>query len=269
MEYLKAFMIGSSGLVTLQHLYPLALTDKNYYSYSFELYSLWLPFHYGLWTIIAILLHKKLKLSLELSLFIVSILSLVSTSYCNYSTEYCNKYNKKLCEKDNKYCKENIKPYNTFNTNDWIKYLFRIGSRHIICFNLIIYYLYKYYSSNYWLKVFIIGNSIFSYYIVYLMVLRVKNKINYSYEYFTVTEPLVLGIKLVIFLFILQVIFKLDLKTSLFVQFIISNFIMLYMAHNSKTYKYEGNEWLGYLSRGILSGFIKIIIIYYLIIKIK
>ena len=103
------------------------------------------------------------------------------------------------------------------------------------------------------------------------MVLRAKkkNKINYNYKYFTITEPLLQGIKLVISLFIFQKIFKLDLKTSLFLIFIIGKIVILYFAYKSKLYKYEGKEWLGYLSRLLLFGFIKIIIIYYLIIKIK
>ena len=146
-------------------------------------------------------------------------------------------------------------------------YILRNGSRHIINFNLIIYYFTKYFSDYYWLKIFIIGSSIFSYFITYLKVIwkDYENKLNYNYKVFAVTEPFIQGFDLVISLFILQNVFKFNLKSSLILWNVIGSCIQLFLAYYYKTYKYVGIEWVYYFLRTIGTGFIKIIIFYYLI----
>jgi hypothetical protein len=272
MEYLKAFTIGTSGAVLFQHLAPLSLTNKNYYDYSYKAYSIALPFHYGLWTIFALFIKNTLKLSLRTSLFIISILSITSVTYCLYDAEHCNFLGNTICNYNSKLCKfftpnKMRKPYINYTTKEWLLYFLRNGSRHIINFNLIIYYFTKYFSDYYWLKIFIIGSSIFSYFITYLKVIwkDYESKLNYDYEVFAVAEPFIQGFDLMISLYILQNIFKFNLKYSLILWNIIGSCIQTFLAYKYKTYKYIGIEWLYYFLRTIITGFIKIIIFYYLI----
>mgnify|MGYP003325366268 CR=1 FL=1 len=272
MEYLKAFTIGTSGLVLFQHLAPLSLVDIDYYDYSYKAYSIVLPIYYGLWSMFALFIKNKFNISLRLSLFIISILSIFSVTYCVYDAKNCNIFGNIICKYNNKLCKffspnKMRKPYSYYTNKEWLLYILRNGSRHLINFNLIIYYFSKYFSDYYWLKIFIIGSSIFSYFITYLKVIwkDSENKINYDYRVFAVIEPFIQGFDLIISLYILQNIFKFNLRHSLILWNIIGSFIQTFLAYKYKTYNYTNSEWLYYFLRTIVTGFIKIIFFYYLI----
>ena len=249
MDYLKAFTIGTSGPVTFLHMGSLALADENYYNYSIKTYSLIAPIYYGLMAMLALYIGKEFDLSLHKRLFITSIISIcfiVSLSYFVSSKYY--------------------KPYKNYTTNEWLDYILKNGSRHLINFNLIIYYFTKYFS-YYWLKVFIIGSSIFSYFITYLKVIWAdsKNKLNYDYKTFAAMEPIIQGIGLLIPLYILQKILNYSLPVSLIIWSIFIPSFVLLIAYSFKTYKYTGIEWINYFLRILISCFVCIIPIYYLL----
>ena len=254
MDYLKAFTIGTSGPVWVQHIALLALTNSNYYDYSFKGYSLIAPIYYGLMTMIALYIGKTFHYSLQKRLFITSIISIclvVSLMY-NVSRKY-------------------YKPYKNYTTNEWFAYILRNGARHLINFNLIIYYITFYFSKSYWLRVFIIGSSIFSYFNTYLKVIWAdyKHKLNYDYKHFAVAEPFIQGVDLMISLYIYQTIFGFGLKSSLLLWNIISSLLQFILAYNLNTYKFNNIEWIQYFIRVLLTGFIKMIPIYYLLISLK
>lgn len=254
MEYLKAFTIGTSGPVWFQHMASLALVNKNYYDYSFKAYSLIAPIYYGFMTMFALYIGKTLNLSLSKRLFITSIISICFVTLLMYFVS--RKY---------------YKPYKNYTTKEWLLYILRNGSRHIINFNLIIYYFTKYFSDYYWLRVFIIGSSFFSYFITYLAVIRLDNlnKLNYDYKTFAVGEPFIQGFGLLIYLYTLQNILGLKLKLSLFVYAFFGSFIWLFFAYNLKTYNYISTEWIIPVLRSMLFRFIKILLIYFLLINLK
>ena len=254
MDYLKAFTIGTSGPVWFLHMISLSLVDDKYYDFPYKEYSLNLPIYYGIFSILSIIIKKEFNLSLSMSLFITSIISISYFIIQNYYIA------RKL-----------YKPYKNYTPNEWLRYFFRNGSRHLIAFNLVIYYFTKHFSNYYWLRVFIIGSSIFSYYLTYLKVIWAdnKNKLNYKYQTFAAGEPLFQGLDLLISLYILQKLLGFSLIPSLILWNIVGSLLQVFLAYNGKTYKYEGKEWLYYFIRAILTGFIKIIPIYYLITNLK
>ena len=253
MDYLKAFTIGTSGPVWFQHMASLALIDDNYYNYSFKAYSLIAPIYYGLMAMFALYIGKTFNLSLSERLFITSIISICFVVLLMYFVS-----------------KKYYKPYKSYTTKEWFSYILRNGARHLINFNLIIYYFTKYFS-NYWLKVFIVGSSIFSYFITYLKVILAdnKNKLNYDYKTFAAAEPLIQGFDLLISLYIYQKILGYGLKDSLILWNIISSLLQLILAYNLKTYKFTDIEWIHYFIRIILTGFIKMLPIYFLLTNLK
>ena len=250
MDYLKAFAIGTSGPVWFLHIGSLALKDKNYYNYSLKAYSLIAPIYYGLMCMLALYIGKTFNLSLHVRLFITSIISICFIFSLNYF------YSRKI-----------YKPYKNYTTKGWLDYFLKNGSRHLINFNLIIYYFTKYFS-YYWLKVFIIGSSIFSYFITFLKVIWAdsKHKLNYEYKYFAACEPIIQGFGLLLSLYFFQHILNYSLKYSLILWSIFIPFLVLFLAYTFKTYKYVKIEWIYYLLRMIGTGFITSIPIYYLLI---
>ena len=145
MDYLKAFTIGTSGLVWFHHMAILALTNEKDYNFSFKTYSLLAPIYYGLMTMLALYLGKTFHWSLSKRFFITSIISIILVLLVSYI----------------------IKAYN-HSPKEQGKNLIHHILRHLVAFNIIIYYLTKYFSKYWPLRVFIIGSSFFSYFITYL-----------------------------------------------------------------------------------------------------
>ena len=65
MDYLKSFVIGSSGPVFTQHLALLTLVNQDYYDYSFKVYSMLAPLYYGVMTMFALYFRNRFGLSLR------------------------------------------------------------------------------------------------------------------------------------------------------------------------------------------------------------
>ena len=255
MDYLKSFTIGTSGPVFFPHIASLALRDKDYYDYSFRIYSLIGPIYFGLMNMLSVYLGKIFNLSLELRLFLISVLSILFVVSLNIFVS-----------------RKKYKPYKNYTTKEWLYYIILNGGRHLIAFNLVILNFTKYFSTSWPLRVFIIGSSIFSYFITYLKViwLEYKDKLNYDYRTFAVGQPFIQGFDLLISLFILQKILGLGVGLSLFIWNFSSSFIWLFLAHTMKTYTHRNqHEWLVAFTRVLLTGFIRIIPIYYLLTKLK
>ena len=255
MDYLKSFTIGTSGPVFFPHIALLSLKDENFYDYSFKTYSLLGPIYYGLMNMLSVYLGKIFHLSLQLRLFFISILSILFIVSLNFFVS-----------------RKKYKPYKNYTSKEWLSYILLNGSRHLIAFNLVIFNFTKYFSTSWPLRVFIIGSSFFSYFITYLKVLWLdyKKKLNYDYRTFAVGEPFIQGSDLLISLFILQKIFGLGLKLSLLIWNFSSSFIWLFIAHTMKTYTHKNQyEWLIAFTRVLLTGFIKIVPIYYLLTNLK
>ena len=245
MEYLKAFVIGSSGLV----IFPVLsnLLNDNRYDYS-KIYSFIIPIYYGLLSILTLFIKKQFKLSLQYSLLIVSVISIMIIQLINH---YFN---------DKYYI--NSKQNNLF-------LIIQDIIRQLIIFNIIIFYLTINFSKSEILKYFIIGSSIFSYYITYYLVYKGKN-INYDYNKFAITEPFVQGFFLAIGIYIGIHYLHLNLISSIILYKIISSFPMTFIAHKLKLYNLNTKEWIyKYHTGGLVLSLIKSIILYYLIIKLK
>lgn len=255
MDYLKAFTIGSSSLTWFQHILLVSLLDKNEFDYSIKDYSIIAPLYFGFMTMFSEYLRQNFKISLSKSLFITSIISIIFVFSLNYFVS-----------------RKSIKPYKNYNIKDWIKYFFINGNRHIIEFNFIIYYFIKYFSNNYWLKIFIIGSSFFSYAPTYLRVIYLdnKNKINYDFKYFAVFEATMHGVLLLISLYILQKLFGNYLKQNLIVYGILTAVFWLPLAYYFKTYNYNTiKEWIKAFVYVCIRHILVITILYYLITRLK
>ena len=141
--------------------------------------------------------------------------------------------------------------------------------RQLIIFNIIIFYLTINFSKSEILKYFIIGSSIFAYYITYFIVYKGKN-INYDYKKFVITEPFVQGFFLAISIYIGTHYLHLNIISSIILYLIISSFIMTFIARKLKLYDFNKKEWIyKYHIGGFVLSLIKSMVLYYLIIKLK
>ena len=251
MDYLKAFTIGTSGLVTFSLLSDIAFDNK--YNYSKD-YSFIVPIFYGLMTILSVYIGKTFNLSLQLQLFIISIISFILVILFNYYVD-------------------NYKNYYEENKQDLLYVILRDIINQLIIFNIIIYYLSVNFSKLEFLRIFIIGSSIFSYLITYLKVNSLDDKkiIKYKFKNFSFTEPFIQGVGLVISLYILQDIFKLPLKISLLIFLVVFIPVTMSLINSYlKLYKSKGTYTVLNYSEGmILNGIIKYIPLYYLLMNLK
>ncbi len=254
MDYLKSFIIGTSGPVFTQHLVLLSLVGKNYYDYSYKIYSLIVPLYYGFMTMFALFIGNLFGLSLRLRLFITSIISIIFIVFVNYFIS-----------------RKIYKPYKEYSNKEWLSYIIKNGARHLVAFNIIIYFFEEYFSKIYPLKVFIIGSSALSYLITYLKVawLDLQNKTNYDYKTFAIAEPFIQGIDLLFIILFFHKFLKLSLPITLLIWTIFGSILWLILAYTYKTYNYHGREWIDAFIRVLITGFIKSIIIYYLLTRLK
>ena len=242
MEYLKAFTIGSSGLV----IFPLlsSIANDSRYEYS-KKFPLTIPIYYGLMSMLALYIGTNYKLPLQHRFLIVSIISiliiLVSNHYLN------DKY------------------YTNTKQNNLFLVLQDI-IRQLIIF-IVIFYLTENFSKSVPLKIFIIGSSMFSYYINYYLSLN-ADILKYDPKYFVITEPFVQGCSLMIGLYIGINYFKLNLLKSYIIYNIISTLIMVMIAKYLELYV-EKYHWTKYNFHLLMSGFMKMFIYFYLIKNLK
>jgi len=250
MDYLRSFLIGTTGLVTFNHVASLALADKSYYDFSFKAYSSFIaPVFYGVMAMLATYLRKSRDLSLRQSLAVTSLIAYVFIICFSYF-----------------YSRQHYKPYKNFTRNQWLRYMIDQGMRYMINFNVIIYLL-EYYFKIYPVKMFVIGSSMASYLITYLKVMWLDNKgkLKYDYRTFAVGEPFIQGIDLTVFMYVFNKILRYSTKQSLSIWAVGSSFIWLVLALLLGTYKYGFLEWIIAFTRVFLTGVFKAFIFYYLL----
>ena len=245
MDYLKAFVIGSSGLVIFPLLSKIA--NDNRYEYSKEYskkHPLIIPIYYGIMSMLALYIGTKFKVSLYIRFLIVSIISIIIILSTNHF--FNDKYY--IHSKQN----------NLFLvTQDII--------RQFIIF-IVLLFLTMNFSKYEVLKIFIIGGCVFSFFINYLAL--DADKLNYDPKYFVITEPFVQGISLAMGLYISMYYFKLNLIKSFILHNVISTIIMVLIMKYLKLYK-EIELKIPYIFTLLISGFIKIPIYIYLINNLK
>ncbi len=251
MDYLRSFIIGSSGLVFVQHLILLSLAPESHFDYSYKIYSINTPLYYGLMNMLALYIGKTFNLSLKMRLFVTSIISviyIVSLSYFVSSKLY--------------------KPYKEYDNKDWIRYILRNGARHLVAFNVIIYFLETYFPKSYPLRLFVIGSSVASFLITYLKVawMDLHGQLNYDYKIFAPAEPLLQGFYLLITVAILQLIMGFSLPATLVIKTVLGSLAWFVLAYSFKTYRHQGTyEWLEAFSRVLVTSIFRAYVIYYLL----
>jgi hypothetical protein len=121
MNYLRAFVIGSSFLVFLPHFIAVAGLDETKINYTYKQYTFVAPLYYGLMNMISLFLAIQLQLSDRFRYLIIGTISpliVVSFSYLS-------------------------KTYN-YNNTEWLNYGVNLFIKHFLIWNVIIYLLNKY-----------------------------------------------------------------------------------------------------------------------------
>lgn len=120
-EYLKQFLIGSSIPVVIPFYISVMNINPNIKNYSYSNYTLIAPIYFGIMTMLSLFLAKKYNLDNRNRFLLIGIIS--ATLVCTFSTL--------------------TKSYN-FTTKEWIIYYISIFIRHILTYNITIYYLNKF-----------------------------------------------------------------------------------------------------------------------------
>jgi len=120
MEYLKAFVLGSSYIVFLPFFYSVK-NSQSKKTYSYYHYTLVAPIWLGLWNVISLLIANYFNLSNRFRFLLISVLS----SFCIMGIAFY------------------FKTYN-FTYEEWKKYFFYIFVKYLLIWNIIVFYLDKY-----------------------------------------------------------------------------------------------------------------------------
>lgn len=118
MEYLRAFVIGSSFPVFLPHFIAVAGLDESTINYTYKQYSFIAPLYYGLMNMLSLYIAFRLKLSSRqryLLIGAVSPLVVMSFSYIFNTYDY--------------------------RGTEWITYGTRLFAMHFLIWNTVVYYL--------------------------------------------------------------------------------------------------------------------------------
>ena len=254
MDYLRSFIIGTSGLITIPHFAYFAFEREKTKDYPFIPYSVLAPIYYGLANMFALFLGKRFGFSLQKRLFITSLISITLIFILSYTVT-----------------KQKYEPYKSYTTKDWIYYLIRNGMKHLAAFNLLIYNFEKYFSQVFLLKVFLIGNSAISYIINFYKVIQLYylKKINYDYRYFSMLEPLSHGINLVLLAVVLKKILNISMRKSIFIGSLAIPTIWTYGAccHGVKYYNLSKKELIQDVIVIFIYSLIKYNVVLYNLIK--
>lgn len=120
MDYLRAFVIGSSILVVLPHLYAVANLDEAKLNYTYKQYSFAAPIYYGIMNMISLYLAIVLQLDSRnryLLIGTVSPLIVISFSYFFKTYDYSNP--------------------------EWLRYGIGLFMKHFLIWNVVVYSLNK------------------------------------------------------------------------------------------------------------------------------
>ena len=228
MDLLKSFIIGSSVPATFLHSASVIANDpKKLGNYPYHNYAFILPMYFGTINTIREYIAKKYNYSLETSLFVTSVLSVILVVNASYFLS--SKY---------------YEPYKSFDNYDWMYYVINNGGRHIIVLNLIIYYLEKFFYKSEMLRVFLICGGFLMNAVSFYKVKKLDQQglINYDFKLYTITNPLLLGLNAVILLLIIPKLFKISLKTILILFVLFNPLIWAGLVKLFNTYSYSDEE---------------------------
>jgi hypothetical protein len=118
MEYIRAFVIGSSFPVFLPHFITVAGLDERNLNYTYKQYSFVAPLYYGIMNAISLFIALRLKLSDRQRYLLIGTLSPLFVTMISYV----------------------FKTYN-YQGNEWIQYGAGLFVKHFLIWNIIVYYL--------------------------------------------------------------------------------------------------------------------------------
>jgi hypothetical protein len=118
MEYLRAFVIGSSFPVFLPHFIAVAGLDESKLNYTYKQYTFVAPLYYGLMNVISLLLAIRLKLSDRQRYLLIGTLSPLIVIFFSYTFETYD-----------------------YQGTEWIPYGIGLFAKHFLIWNVIVYFL--------------------------------------------------------------------------------------------------------------------------------
>jgi hypothetical protein len=121
MEYLRAFVIGSSFLVFVPHFIAVAGLDEEKLNYTYKQYTFVAPLYYGLMNMISLFIALQFGLSSRQRYLLIGTLSpllVVSFSYSFQTYDY--------------------------QGNEWLTYGIGLFLKHFLIWNIVVFLLDKY-----------------------------------------------------------------------------------------------------------------------------
>ena len=118
MEYVRAFVIGSSFPVFLPHFLTVANLDERNLNYTYKQYTFVAPLYYGLMNMLSLWLALQLKLSDRQRYLLIGTLSpliVITFSYVFKTYDY--------------------------EGNEWFTYGIGLFVKHFLIWNIIVYFL--------------------------------------------------------------------------------------------------------------------------------
>ena len=120
MEYLRAFVIGSSMLVFLPHFIAVAGLDERKLNYTYKQYTFVAPLYYGLMNMLSLFLAIQFHLSSRQRYVLIGTLSpLLVTSFSYLFKTY------------------------DYEGSEWVSYAVGLFIKHFLIWNLVVYSLNK------------------------------------------------------------------------------------------------------------------------------
>lgn len=121
MEYLRAFVIGSSILVVISHFYAVANLDEAKLNYTYKQYTFVAPIYYGIMNMLSLYLAILLNLSPRVRYLMIGTISpLIVISFSYFAKTY------------------------DYDNDEWIKYGVGLFIKHFLIWNVIVYTLNKF-----------------------------------------------------------------------------------------------------------------------------
>jgi hypothetical protein len=121
MEYLRAFVLGSSFIVFLPHFIAVAGLDEAKINYTYKQYTFVAPVYYGLMNMISLYLAIVFNLSnRKRYLFIGTVSPLIVILFSYFFKTY------------------------DYQGNEWLEYGFGLFLKHFLIWNIIVYSLNEY-----------------------------------------------------------------------------------------------------------------------------
>lgn len=118
MEYLRAFVIGSSFPVFLPHFLTVASLDERNLNYTYKQYTFVAPLYYGLMNALSLYIALRLNLSSRQRYLLIGTLSPLLVISISYTFETYN-----------------------YQGTEWLWYGVGLFIKHFLIWNIIVYFL--------------------------------------------------------------------------------------------------------------------------------